>query len=124
MMGGHERSPIRTTNALEAVHALLTPYQYFHQPHAVREEAPAELEAIVTSLLTPLLPVVQLLVANTASSVAAGGVAAHDALLHTLCKCLHHTVRASPTPQLLEGLLFMMRRRRRLASDPKETACV
>jgi hypothetical protein len=94
MMGGHEASPIRTINALEAVHALLKPYQYFHQPHAVREQAPAELEGIVTSLLTPLLPVVHLLVASTASSVAAGGVAPHDALLHTLCKCLHHTVRS------------------------------
>ena len=47
---------------------------------------------ISTQLLAPLLPVLQLLVA-AASASAAEGVAAHDMLLHTLSKCLHHTVR-------------------------------
>ena len=54
-MVGKEQSPVKTANALVAVHTLLKPYKYFQNPGVDKEAAPPELEAIVKALLEPLL---------------------------------------------------------------------
>ena len=54
LMNGKSRSPIKTANALVAVHVLLKPYKYFQNPGMEKESAPPELEAIVTVSYTHL----------------------------------------------------------------------
>ena len=46
LMVGKEQSPVKTANALVAVHTLLKPYKYFQNPGSEKETAPPELEAI------------------------------------------------------------------------------
>eukprot|EP00959_Pyramimonas_sp_CCMP1952_P474884 9503900-Pyramimonas_sp.AAC.1 len=102
-MNGNSASPILTANALEAVHVLLKPYKYFRDPTAVKESAPPELEAIVQQLLTPAFQIFHLLVEQAVASHAEGS-APHDALLHTLCKCFHHTIQSYLPQSLLPSL--------------------
>lgn len=102
---GKEQSPVKTANALIAVHTLLKPYKYFQNPGVDKEAAPPELEAIVKALLEPLLGMLGILAtvtltaaeAENANPAAAANQQQHpqhgnDALLHTLLKCFHHTV--------------------------------
>ena len=108
LMVGKEQSPVKTANALVAVHTLLKPYKYFQNPGSEKEAAPPELEAIVKALLEPLLGMLGILATGTLTAAAAengdptAAAAQHnaanqpgnDALLHTLLKCFHHTVAA------------------------------
>ena len=108
LMVGKEQSPVKTANALVAVHTLLKPYKYFQNPGSEKETAPPELEAIAKALLEPLLGMLGILATGTLTAAAAengdptAAAAAHnaadqpgnDALLHTLLKCFHHTIAA------------------------------
>ena len=125
LMNGKSRSPIKTANALVAVHVLLKPYKYFQNPGMEKESAPPELEAIVKALLEPLLGMLDVLAAATLRDAAAergdaeavalrdaelarreqatdpaAAAAANDEMLHVLLKCFHHTV-ASYMPNAL-----------------------
>jgi hypothetical protein len=100
LMNGKEKSAVKTSNALIAVHTLLKPYKYFHNPGMDKEAAPPELEAIVKALLEPLLGMLSILAQGTLTAAAAergdpAAIAAlaakpspdqagNDALLHTL----------------------------------------
>ena len=105
LMLGKEQSPVRTANALVAVHTLLKPYKYFQNPTLAKvrvchgfpksrppvrsqsrltlcftnrkEAAPPELEAIVKALLEPLLGMLGVLASGTLAAAAAeaGGTA-------------------------------------------------
>jgi len=119
-MNGKEKSAVKTSNALIAVHTLLKPYKYFHNPGMDKEAAPPELEAIVKALLEPLLGMLSILAQGTLTAAAAergdpAAIAAlaakpspdqagNDALLHTLLKCFHHTVAAYMPTSLLPSL--------------------
>ena len=71
LMVGKEQSPVKTANALVAVHTLLKPYKYFQNPGEAKEAAPPELEAIVKALLEPLLGMLGVLAGGALRDAAA-----------------------------------------------------
>ncbi|GAQ91020.1 putative nuclear transport protein [Klebsormidium nitens] len=126
LMAGSAVSPIKTYNALVAVHTITKPFQYFQKPTEVAEPVPPQLEAIAAQLLEPLQSIYQALTQQAIASHEAG-LAEHDALLHLLLKAFHHTVRshlpAALVPQLpvwLAGVLALATLPVLAVQDPQE----